>query len=62
MSNTASMDRQIELERKDAAREAYEDAAKTLEQYATNDLYQKVLRLGARIIRSRSREKMGTQA
>ncbi len=43
--------RLIELERSDAARAALEEAAKKLENYSTNTLYQKALTLGARLIR-----------
>lgn len=45
-------DRLIELERAEAKREALEHAANKLESYATNDLYAKALKLGARLIRS----------
>lgn len=43
--------RRIELERADAARQALEEAAKRLENYSTNDLYHRVLRLGAKLVR-----------
>jgi hypothetical protein len=43
--------RRIELERMDAAREALERAAEKLEEYSTNDLYRKALRIGARLVR-----------
>lgn len=43
--------RRIELERADAARQALEEAATHLENYHTNDLYHRVLRLGAKLIR-----------
>lgn len=43
--------RRIELERADAARKALEEAAVRLEGYSTNDLYHRVLRLGAKLVR-----------
>ncbi len=45
-------ERIIELERSDAKREVLEQAARKLESYATNDLYAKALKLGARLVRS----------
>lgn len=44
-------DRLIELEREDARRKALEDAAAALEKHATNENYQKALKLGANLIR-----------
>jgi hypothetical protein len=52
MSDTLDLDRRIELERADAARKALEDAALHLEGYSTNDLYHRVLRLAAKLIRN----------
>lgn len=52
MSEAADINRRIELERADAERAALENAARKLEDYATNDMYRKVLKLGARLVRS----------
>jgi len=49
--------RRIELERADAARRALEDAANRLEAYSANELYEKALRLGARLIRQMMNER-----
>jgi hypothetical protein len=53
--------RRIELERADAARQALEEAALRLEGYSTNDLYHRVLRLGAKLIRKIKDEKLHQQ-
>jgi hypothetical protein len=44
--------RRIALERDDAVRHALESAAVKLETHATNDLYHRVLKLAARLIRA----------
>jgi hypothetical protein len=49
---TASLDRQIELEREDAARQALELAARRLESENVNDVYRAALKRGAKIIRN----------
>lgn len=46
----------IELERADAARSVLEQAAQKLEGYATNELYSKVLKKAARLIRELKNE------
>lgn len=56
MSNTASMDRQIELERKDAAKDALQRAAARLENYATNDVYRRAFKIAAKMVREMSNE------
>lgn len=48
----ADVARLVELERKDAAREAIEAAAKALEERAGNKLYEKAWKAGARLIRT----------
>lgn len=48
----SDMDRRIQLERDDAARKALEEAASHLEKYSTNDLYHRVMRLAAKLVRS----------
>lgn len=51
MANTASMDRQIELERKDAAKEALHKAAARLENHATNEVYRRAFKIAAKMVR-----------
>jgi hypothetical protein len=54
--NTASIDRQIELERKDAERNALERAATKLENFATNEVYKRAFRIAAKMVRDMSKE------
>lgn len=52
MSEMPSVDRLIELERDEAVRKALESAAKTLEDRAGNEVYQRAWKAAARVIRS----------